>query len=275
MSDPAVAIYDIMACNVYMDFENTGLQKEQHKFLIAFYPTGGAPLPELVESVTAYGPNGYRVDFINQPFTALNRNGHIFDRTTNAHWYMVNLDTGFMEPGEYTIEVKCHNGETRSMSRVQQAGPTDALVRAYAANRHAIHDSYSPGDGEQLPDDAPLKDIQVNWTPLKELCGKDAYYIFRISEGRSSREFDTQNLAWWDNIFLQRMSGHQRAGLNKGGVVISNQLKPDTAYVHFTEITDSNAMGETNICIFQPHQTFVTAARATAATPADTTTEHR
>jgi tRNA G18 (ribose-2'-O)-methylase SpoU len=47
MTKPTIEIYDIMACNVYMDFENTGLQKEQHKFLVAFFPTGGAPLPEL------------------------------------------------------------------------------------------------------------------------------------------------------------------------------------------------------------------------------------
>ncbi|WP_220348998.1 hypothetical protein [Alkalilimnicola ehrlichii] len=85
MSGEKIEIYDIMACNVYMDFENTGLQKEQHKFLISFYPTGGAPIPELVESITAYGPDGYRVEIANQVFTPMNRNGHIYDRTTNAH----------------------------------------------------------------------------------------------------------------------------------------------------------------------------------------------
>jgi hypothetical protein len=39
-------------------------------------------------------------------------------------------------------------------------------------------------------------------------------------------------------------------------VTISAELAPGKPYVYFTEITDSNAMGETNMCIFQPHQSF-------------------
>lgn len=62
---------------------------------------------------------------------------------------------------------------------------------------------------------------------------------------------------WWDNIFVQRGSDPD-AGRNKNTVTIATELKPSTSYVYFTEITDNNAMGETNICIFQPHQTFAT-----------------
>lgn len=260
MAEGRVQIYDIMACNVYWDFENSPLQKEQHKFLVAFYPSGGDTIPELVESITAYGPDGYTVDIANETFTAVNRNGYIYDRTTDNHWYMVNLDTGFMKEGEYTIEVKGKNGETSTMSRVQKDAPSEALVAAYNKARSDIYNSYRPANGEQLPDGTGLQNIEVKWTPLSELVGQDAYYIFRISQGRSSKEFDTQNLAWWDNIFLQRVYSDANAGLNRSGVVIANELKPNTSYVHFTEITDSNAMGETNICIFQPHQYFVTAA---------------
>lgn len=60
MSEEQVQIYDLMACNVYMDFD-TQLPKEQHKFLIAFHPTGDRPVPELIESITAKGPNGTRL----------------------------------------------------------------------------------------------------------------------------------------------------------------------------------------------------------------------
>lgn len=262
MAESKVQIFDIMACNVYMDFPDSGLQKAQHKFLVAFYPPEGGTIPGLVDSITAHGPDGYRVEINNETFTPANRNGHIYDRTTDNHWYMVNLDTGFMPEGEYTIEVKCKNGETVTMSRYQKDAPGKALVSAYEKARSAIFDSYRPGNGETLPAGTGLKDIEVKWTPLSELAGQDAYYIFRLSQGRSPKEFDTQNLAWWDNIFLQRMAGNAKAGLNKDGVTITNELKPETSYVHFTEITDSNAMGETNICIFQPHQTFVTAAQA-------------
>jgi hypothetical protein len=66
-----------------------------------------------------------------------------------------------------------------------------------------------------------------------------------------------QKLHWWDNIFVERFSKPD-AGLNRGGVVIGKELKPKTSYAYFNEITDSNAMGETNICIFQPHQVFAT-----------------
>ncbi|WP_220348996.1 hypothetical protein [Alkalilimnicola ehrlichii] len=178
---------------------------------------------------------------------------------------MINLDTGFMAPGEYSIEVKCKNGQTRSMSRVQKDGPTQALLGAYQKVRDDIYRSYIPANGERLPQNSGWKNIKVSWRPLSELAGQDGFYIFRLSEGRSSKEFDTQNLAWWDNIFLQRVAGDADAGRNKNGVVIGNELKPNTSYVHFTEITDSNAMGETNICIFQPHQTFVTAATVSQA----------
>ena len=92
---------------------------------------------------------------------------------------------------------------------------------------------------------------------LKELAGQDAFYIFRLSRGSNSKEFDTQNLHWWDNIFLQRF-GDPSAGLNRNRVVIGNELQPATPYVYFTEITDGNAMGEPNICVFQPHQSFTT-----------------
>lgn len=251
-----IQIYDIMACNVYWDFETPGVSKEQHKFLVAFHPTGGAPIPELVESLTATGPDGYRVEIANQTFTGANKNGHIFDRTTNSHWYMLNLDTGFMKPGEYTIEVVGKDGSVSRKSRVQQDAPSQALVSAYQKNRGRLYESFAPGQGAKLAPEAPHDKVEISWTSLKTLADQDAYYIFRLSQGRNGKEFDTQHLHWWDNIFIQRMASPQ-AGKNRDKVLVTNPLKPNTPYVYFTEITDSNAMGETNICIFQPHQSFV------------------
>ncbi len=40
--------------------------------------------------------------------------------------------------------------------------------------------------------------------------------------------------------------------------MVQTELKPDTSYVYFTELTDGNSMGGTNICIFQPYQSFRT-----------------
>jgi hypothetical protein len=257
MTEKAIRIYDIMACNVFWDFSTPAVPKEQHKFLVAFYPTGGAPIPELIESITARGPGGYEVKIANQKFTGANKNGHIYDRTTNSHWYMLNLDTGFMKEGEYTIEVTGKDGSVCSKSRLQRDAPGKALVHAYVENQRKIYESYSPGQGTRLPRASALQNVEVKWSSLKELAGQDAFYIFRLSQGATSKEFDTQNLHWWDNIFVQRFSDPD-AGKNRNRVVIGNELKTGTSYVYFTEITDSNAMGETNMCIFQPHQSFAT-----------------
>lgn len=261
MAEEKVEIYDIMACNVFWNFPNTGLPQEQHKFLVAFHPTGGRPVPELIDSIVARGPNGYKAEIANQTFTAENRNGHIYDRTTNSHWYMINLSSGFMEEGEYTVEVTGKDGKVRTMSRHQKDAPGQALLAAYRKVEDRIHNSYRPENGSQLPDGTALENLKVSWSPLSELAGRDAFYIFRLAKGRNAKEFDTQNLTWWDNIFLQRVTDDPQAGLNRSSVTITSALEPDTAYCHFTEITDSNAMGETNMCIFQPHQTFRTPAK--------------
>ena len=259
---PVVKIYDIMACNVYVDFDNsyvpTKIKRQQHKFLIAFYPTSGVPTPELIDSITAYGPDGYKIDFaVNQKHDAKNKNGYIYDPVPDAYWYMVNLDSGFMKEGEYKIEVKCKNGDVVSASRIQKNAPSDAFVAAYLKNKKILNSSYSPSQTKKLKPGTPLKDIKVTWT-TKEMASLYAYYIFRLSEGKKISDFDTQKLVWWDNIFRQRLTGRTNAGLEKGEVIIEAELKPKTSYVYFVEMTDSNIMGDTNICIFQPHQIFVT-----------------
>jgi hypothetical protein len=39
---------------------------------------------------------------------------------------------------------------------------------------------------------------------------------------------------------------------------MGKELKPQTDYGYFVEITDANVGGEANICIFQAHQFFKT-----------------
>jgi hypothetical protein len=259
MADPAVRIYDIMACNVYWDFANSPWQKEQHKFLISFYPTENVPTPDLIEKITAYGPGGYTMEFKNQLFKNTNLNGFIYDPTLNYYWYMVNLATGYMKAGEYTIEVKCKNGEVLKKSRVQKDGPTEALVPVYLKNWQKIYDSFSPSKTKIMPEGAPLKDVKCSWLTLKDVGNVDAFYVYRIAKGASSAEADTQKLIWWDNIYIQRVYNNDvNAGLNRGHVIIGNELKPETTYAYFVEITDGNVQGDANICIFQPHQIFTT-----------------
>ncbi|MFJ6676631.1 hypothetical protein ACIQMJ_36495 [Actinosynnema sp. NPDC091369] len=139
----SVRIYDIMACNVYWDFDGSDLPREQHKFLVSFHPTD-TPTPELVESIVATGPGGYRVEFADEPFTQRNLNGHIHDSALGFHWYMVNLPTGYLPEGEYTIEVTAKDGAVTRRSRVQRQESTDRIVPVYREHRARLLDSFTP-----------------------------------------------------------------------------------------------------------------------------------
>ncbi|WP_017570360.1 hypothetical protein [Nocardiopsis halotolerans] len=260
MSDPRPRVHDIMACDVYWDFEGTPLPREQHKFLVSFHPTPGAPTPELVESITARGPGGYEVEFTNQLFTPANTDGYIYDRTLDHYWYMVNLPTGFLPEGEYTIEVRGTDGSVQTRSRHQDGGASRRLVEHYTSHRDTLLASFTPSGGRELTDVPEVGELRCSWQTLDRTGGPDAYYIHRLSRGSSAREFDTQNLTWWDNIFVQRMRGLADAGLNRSEVQVGAGLEADTAYAYFVEITDANAQGETNVCVFQPHQVFRTPA---------------
>ena len=259
MSNTEVIIFDIMACNVYWDFENSPLPKEQHKFLVALYPTPGVVTPDLIESITAYGPGGYQVAFTNRMFTNENRDGWIYDPKIPNYWYMVNLPTGFMQEGEYTIEIKCKDGKTVKKSRLQQNGPSDAMVASYLKVKDEVYRSFAPSKTNPLAADAALQNIECRWKTLKDLDNHDAFYVHRLAEGASSREFNTQALVWFDNIYLQRLRNNDpEAGRTRNAVLVETELKPATSYAYFVEITDANVGGEANICIFQPHQVFVT-----------------
>jgi len=261
---PVVKISGIMVPNVYMDFDadykDYKIVKEQHKFLVSFYPVEkGVFVPDLIDKITGYGPDGYKVEFaVNQKFDDINKNGYIYDAAYGYYWYQNYRDTGFLKEGEYRIEVKCKNGDVLKQYRVQRNGPSEALVSAYLKNKEKIRQSHSPSKSNQMPAGTPLKGVKVSWSTLKKLADFDAYYVFRICEGKASRDFDTQNLVWWDYIYRQSFFGQPFAGLNRGEVVIETELKPKTSYVYFVEITDANISNDANICIFQPHQIFVT-----------------
>jgi hypothetical protein len=252
-------IYDIMACDVYWDYGTPGLPKEQHKWLVAFYATEGRFTPDLIESIDCAGPGGYTNTIANQEFTSKNRNGFIRDPATGNYWYMHNCPTGFMKDGEYTLTVRCKNGDVLKRSRYQDGERSRRLVREYQANAELLRASFSPSTTLPLSPDAPLEGTVVRWTPLSELSGTDAYYIYRVAEGRKTSDWDIQKLVWWDNIFVERLSAAE-AGLNRSSVTIRTPLLPNSGYLYFVEITDSNEMGRTNICIFQPFGSFTTHA---------------
>jgi hypothetical protein len=138
------------------------------------------------------------------------------------------------------------------------------LVKSYLANAGKMAESFSPSERKKMPEGASLSVARIRWSTLKELSGQDAYYIHRLAEGASKSEWDVQKLVWWDNIFIQRIVD-PTAGLNRAEVIVNTTLKPKTPYLYFVEITDSNTMGQTNICIFQPFRQFTTPSIQTSA----------
>jgi hypothetical protein len=244
---------------VYWDFENSSMPKQTHKMLVALYPTPGVTAPDRIEKIMAFGPDGYEVAFANEKFVNTKLNGWFYTPEIQNYWYMVNLPTGFLKEGEYTIEVTCKDGSVDRKSRVQNNGPSDALAEAYLKHYDRIFESFSPSKAKPFPEGAPLKDVKLSWSTIKDVAGLDAFYVTRLAESSTSREFDGNNLTYFDNIYVQRLYNNDPgAGRNRNEVVVAKELKPQTNYGYFVEITDANVGGEANICIFQPHQFFKT-----------------
>jgi hypothetical protein len=259
MGATEIKIYDIMACNVYWDFVPSRMPKETHKMLVALYPTPEVKAPDLIEKLKAYGPNGYEVDFKNQKYNNVDLNGWFYTPETQNYWWMVNLPTGFLEEGEYTIEVSTKDGQVDKKSRIQNNAPADAAVEAYLKNHARIFESFAPSKAHPLAADAGLENVKLSWETLKDVANLDEYYVTRLAEATETSNFDGNNLTHFDNIYLQRLRNDDpTAGKNRNEVIIP-KLKPNTSYGYFVEITDANIGGEANICIFQQHQFFKTA----------------
>ncbi|HPD56854.1 MAG TPA: hypothetical protein P5294_07450 [Smithellaceae bacterium] len=259
MAKTEIKIFDIMACDVYWDFEESRMPKETHKFLVALYPTPGVVAPEMIKKIMGYGPGGYEVKFSNEKYNTDALNGWFYDPKVNNYWYMINLPTGFMKEGEYTIEVTCKDGTVVKKSRMQKSAPSQAMVSSYLKHRDQILDSFTPSRKNPLKPGAALKNIKCSWKTLKDVDNHDAFYVYRLAQCTKPKEFDGNQLVWFDNIYTQRLFQNQpKAGLNRGEVVIETDLKPNTSYGYFVEITDGNIAGDANICIFQPHQFFKT-----------------
>ena len=78
---------------------------------VALYPPPGVTAPDLIEGINAFGPNGYHATVANQKFDNTRPNGWFYTPEVQYYWYLVNLPTGFLKEGEYTIEVTCKDGQ--------------------------------------------------------------------------------------------------------------------------------------------------------------------
>lgn len=259
MSEAEIKIYDIMACNVYWDFHNSPMPKETHKMLVALNPTPGVKVPELIESIKAYGPNGYEVEFKNEKYDPTVYNGWFYTPELQNYWWMINLPTGFLEEGEYTIEVKCKDGRSDKKSRIQNNKPSDEAVESFLKNRDEILESFAPSKNTKINADSGLKNVELSWKTLKDVGGPDSFSVTRLAQASKPIEFDGNNLTYFDNIYFERLvKNNEAAGQNRAKVTVPVELKPDSTYGYFVEITDGNIAGDANYCIFQEHQFFQT-----------------
>jgi hypothetical protein len=248
-------ITDIVAAQIYWGF-GYGLPERQSKFVVLFDKMFGAAGTDNIASMYAEGPDGYRLEIKNQPYTYANGNGYLEEAMFNNYrWFMAFDRRGFLEDGTYTVTVEYKNGEESQMSRTLQYD--DSLLSFYLANKDRI--VFSPttvGNPAASPVDvsASQSPLEVKWTTLDSLGGPDAYYCLRIAEDTGSG-WGTQ--AVFDNIF-DASSSTPTAGLDKGSFSVTEGLKPNSSYLWFTEICDSNHYRDINVCIFQPLQQFTT-----------------
>jgi hypothetical protein len=244
----SLEISNFIACNVYWDFGNCPGTERQHKYLFSIAAGEDEFHPRYVRNITVHGPNNLKAEIGNHFFTRKFADGDFYDSSNGNYWYMKNVRSGFLTPGEYTVEITLKNGAVSSISRIQDDGPCGELLRPYLENKQSL-EYYPVGE---LESPTELSRIECRWSSLKEVSGVDAYYIFRLSAIE----------AWWtfiqDLVFRNNDFFEERGNLNRSSMLIKKTLQADTVYAWWVEIRDAPRMEKTNICILQPIHTFTT-----------------
>lgn len=192
-----------------------------------------------IKSITAYGPDNYRMDFLMQPYSRKNLNGYTDGETL---WFQAYDVEGFLKEGKYSIEVEYQNGKKISFEKIFKGKLS--LLKKYLITKS----QFSP-TGNLKPDD--LVKLKLKWNLIQ---GIDAFYCTRLKENLPNTTF-TKNLVSFDNIFAG-IPGE--SGKNKTEFAIEADLKSETRYVWFTEVLDSNVLEKVNMAIFMPFQYFKT-----------------
>lgn len=100
------------------------------------------------------------MEFVAQEFTPANTNGYIYDHALDHYWYMVNLPTGFLPGGVYSIEVLGVDGEILTRSRHHDIAASRSSVEFYTSHRSEIAKSFTPSgrtELETMPGDGELE----------------------------------------------------------------------------------------------------------------------
>lgn len=217
------------------------------KIIVQFEGGDLSPRIEDVESVHVRGPSGYNLEIaVHEMFDhKTSMNGFKIDRWTGGLAFERYLQ-GFLENGEYTVEVRFRNGHVATRSRTLHYD--DRLVTAYLENRTRIQ--LAPGATTGVEGDGR---VSFSWTTLASLGGPDAFYCLRVCEGFSWPFLDPDKTVYTGEALEP---GAQSSGLNLG--VVRVPLNPASSYTWFTEILDSNRLEEINVAILMPSVRFTT-----------------
>ncbi len=235
-----------VVCNTYwgniaqiqQDEPETVLQQpESGKLLIMFlYDT---PAIDTIESITAYGPNEYKKNFALQPYTRQNLNGYSTGSDSYLSFMFYDTD-GFLEDGEYTIDIEYTDGFVSSITK------TLNFDRELLDTYLEMQKDFSPAGNVALNADDT---VVLEW-PMPETG--QYFAVTRLKEYVPNDPF-YQNILYWDNIFYRQGN----AGLGRSSMQIpADLIEPGVQYTWFTEILDSNKLEDVNTAIFCPFQYF-------------------
>jgi hypothetical protein len=244
-SEPGIK--DIVVCNIYWeDYKYVDLPGPRlSKFVVTF--NSFRPVDtEAIESLSVKGPENYTYKIDIVPYNRKNLNGFI--ETPGTTWFMAFDRRGFLKNGPYTITLKYRGGKVSRKSRVLNY--TDTILNVYLKTKL----SFSPTG--RLPDSDRLDGITLRWTVLPKV---KAYYETRLGKYPLTESSGTSSgWVFQDSIFGYGTGNPTNTGLNKGNVRVGKTLQPDTGYLWFTEILDSNNFNQINIAIFESYQYFRT-----------------
>jgi hypothetical protein len=242
-------IKNIVVCNVYWeDFKAVSLPYPGvSKFVVTF---GAAANPDLMESITVKGPEGYTYNISLKRYTTENLNGYL--GTADRIWFMGFDRRGFLKDGQYDITLAYKSGGVTRKGRVLKY--SSEILDAYLK----IKPEFSPTG--HVPAGASLSDITLKWTVVP---GVEAHYMTRIGTNRNSRDNWTTSFGWifQDTIFGYGTGNPSNRGINKGELKVEKTLKPGRQYLWFTEILDSDDFNKINIAIFLKYQYLITAGK--------------
>ena len=250
-------IDDILVSQFFQD-SNKNLNnqpKKQTKFEVRFFGLFGEKSTNAIKNITVEGPHNYEFTFKNQLFDFNNGNGYILDKLNHGMIRYLAFDkNGYLENGEYKINVEYWNDENRYKKRNLLVN--GKILKEYLKVKDKI--AYSFEEKPKFLGDQRIF-VSTKWTPLKNLSGIDAYYSNYVSESKTDN-VNLHDLTYSDNIFVNSIL-IPSYGLNRASALVNTRwkpLKPNTEYTWLTEIYDSNKLGEINLSINQPIQHFKT-----------------